>query len=514
MTVVDEKSGTVIVRPDVKGKRENELNRTSEKWANILVVRGQKVIRGFLGRRRVNRIREYNNTQRIFFKTQAIVRGWLYRKRLKKMARLTHYDQFMFRKQFSRKAKAALQVTSFIRFIINREREKKGDPLLRSKIISRRVTIASDKSKAHKKRGAKSGGIVQSKTGQLVTDDLASQEGSQGGDDDDVSVQSQREFDDVSRISGEEFGGAGGEGGLGGLGGRQQHEEEELDTDDEGSKEEVLQKDLKNMTADDEAAYNARVKQRAINFIIKMSNDKPTKDNVKTSRLIPKYENPGSNRKFNVMSSKNRTFLVDHSKGKPKPFIGSSHDVYVGPRGIPRGEEKITPFWASHKEFAPVGSEEGVADESMYQIDRSYGLGLGQRSSTLGLGSQSNRLTRSLPELLQESSYFYEASTTTDLYNNKSNSIKPMSFIMSNTSSRIFDDGTVTVLPPTSPMSPSQMERRLSSPQFDGSNSYSEAGAGGLGGVSSSKGNRSRLNSKNGTSGKNEGIRGVLRKYM
>lgn len=44
------------VRAEVLGRRENETNRLSKKWQRILLIRAQKMIRGFLARRKVLKI--------------------------------------------------------------------------------------------------------------------------------------------------------------------------------------------------------------------------------------------------------------------------------------------------------------------------------------------------------------------------------------------------------------------------------------------------------------------------
>ena len=86
------------------------------------------------------------------------------------------------------------------------------------------------------------------------------------------------------------------------------------------------------LTADEEALQNLKTKNRAIQFIAKMKQGKPIKDTVRTSRLIPTRDVPGSSLQVKLFSAKQRSFLMDPAT-VPSSSLKTSGEAYVGPHG-------------------------------------------------------------------------------------------------------------------------------------------------------------------------------------
>eukprot|EP00981_Chlorochromonas_danica_P005859 scaffold1205_cov168-Ochromonas_danica.AAC.5 len=122
----------VAFRNDRKGRRE--IYRLDPKFVNIHAVHIQRLIRGYLARRRVAVIRRKRNWKRTLAKVQGVVRGFMGRLQKIRAEREVKVETFMLRKDALKRFRAAITISRFIRMVVNQYRLKRQEPLLVDKL--------------------------------------------------------------------------------------------------------------------------------------------------------------------------------------------------------------------------------------------------------------------------------------------------------------------------------------------------------------------------------------------
>lgn len=276
------------LKPDHKGKRM--INRLSKQWMISVAIRIQRVVRGFLGRRKAKK--EYD---RKFAIQKAIrIQNFIRMKLAKKMRYMRKLrlqkESFFIRKEYIRQYKAAITLTNFVRFIINLKRKANNEPLLH--INNDALKLKFNKMVQNNKKSPS-----KIKQPLLVTDNQ----------DEVMSHKSNAdELDDL------------------------------LEDEEDGETEEAIQREKelneKNFISSEEEVKRRKMeKLNAILFIKNLNKDKIERDSIRTCRLIPVkvIRNSTSQMKVNKMSIRSQhAFLPNLAPTVIR--TASSADIYQG----------------------------------------------------------------------------------------------------------------------------------------------------------------------------------------
>jgi hypothetical protein len=121
LSIVEYSSDTFLptIRTQQLSQRNREYSRSHHTWLPRNAIRIQKVIRGFLGRRKVYRIKMFLLKNKSAVLIQAIARRYIQRKRFSIMMFDRKFDIFLIRKFALRKYKAWLVIVKFFRKIVH-----------------------------------------------------------------------------------------------------------------------------------------------------------------------------------------------------------------------------------------------------------------------------------------------------------------------------------------------------------------------------------------------------------
>jgi hypothetical protein len=120
LSIVEYSSDTYLptIRTQQLAQRNREYSRSNHSWLPRNAIRIEKVIRGFLGRRRVYRLKMFLLKNKNAVLIQAIARRYIQRKRFGIMMFDRKFDIFLTRKFALRKYKAWLVIVKFFRKIV------------------------------------------------------------------------------------------------------------------------------------------------------------------------------------------------------------------------------------------------------------------------------------------------------------------------------------------------------------------------------------------------------------
>ena len=121
LSIVEYSSDTFLptIRTQQLSQRNREYSRSNHTWLPRNAIRIQKVIRGFLGRRKVYRIKIFLLKNKCAVLIQAIARRYIQRKHFSIMMFDRKFDIFLIRKFALRKYKAWLVIVKFFRKIVH-----------------------------------------------------------------------------------------------------------------------------------------------------------------------------------------------------------------------------------------------------------------------------------------------------------------------------------------------------------------------------------------------------------
>jgi hypothetical protein len=101
----------------------------------------QRMIRGYLGRKRFCNVKLKKELDEAVVKFQALCRGYLQRNSMKKKTRQEKIATFLIRKDALKKFRSAILISQFIRKIVNIRRLRKNEPILFDRLNGRGQTV-------------------------------------------------------------------------------------------------------------------------------------------------------------------------------------------------------------------------------------------------------------------------------------------------------------------------------------------------------------------------------------
>jgi hypothetical protein len=142
-------SGSSPISKNLKGgvrvkscKRfSREFNRLDLKWTYQHARNIQRMIRGYLGRKRARKLKMRKKWHQTIAKIQAISRGFLLRMRAQRRLQQERIATFLIRKGAVYKFRASIIITQFIRKYVNLQKLKKNEPILYDKLNIRGDTV-------------------------------------------------------------------------------------------------------------------------------------------------------------------------------------------------------------------------------------------------------------------------------------------------------------------------------------------------------------------------------------
>lgn len=118
-------------------KFSREFSRLDMKWIYQHARNIQRLIRGYLGRKRVRELRARKKWQRTIIKLQAVGRGFMMRLHSQRRLQQEKINAFIIRKKAVNAFRAAIIITQFIRKYVNLRKLMKNEPILYDKLNKR-----------------------------------------------------------------------------------------------------------------------------------------------------------------------------------------------------------------------------------------------------------------------------------------------------------------------------------------------------------------------------------------
>eukprot|EP01040_Poterioochromonas_malhamensis_P012403 gene12403-13562_t len=128
-------------------KLNREFSRLDMKFQHIQATTIQRMIRGYLGRSRVTRLKLYLKWSSSIIQLQALGRGFVSRRKYKKILKERKIRTFFIRKDALKQFRSAIIISQFIRKIVNMKRLKTNEPILfdklnlRGQVVNRHQTF-------------------------------------------------------------------------------------------------------------------------------------------------------------------------------------------------------------------------------------------------------------------------------------------------------------------------------------------------------------------------------------